>query len=166
MFELITQERLEHYLEQVRELNSLCEQKEKIMSKLGLHGVDYSKDKVTHGNKLSLTEEEQYTNKLLKINKQIDKLTPFVSQEHLILKTQISRIKKYEYRKLLVYRYIEKWKWNEIIQDFFEFEDDYKEQKNDKYHTKIMYWHRRALEELQKVSKKPFIKYEQITLGV
>lgn len=166
MFEMITQERLDKYLDSVKELNNLLEQKKKIMSKLGLKGVDYSKDKVTSGNNHKLTEEEEYTNKLLKINSEIDKIRPFVASEHLILKSQIARITKYEYRKLLVYRYIEGWKWSEIKQDFFEFEDDYKEQVNDKYHTKIMYWHRRALEELQKVSSKPFIEYKQITLEV
>lgn len=166
MFEIITQERLDKYLDTVKELNLLLEQKKKIMSKLGLKGVDYSKDKVTSGNNHKLTEEEEYTNKLIKINSQIDKIRPFIASEHLILKTQIGRIKKHEYRKLLVYKYIEGWTWAEIKQDFFEFEDDYEEQKNDKYHTKIMYWRRRALEELQKVSSKPFIEYRQITLGV
>lgn len=166
MYEIITQERLKSYLYSVQELNKLLEQKKKIMDRLGIKGVDYSKDKVTSGNKMPLTEEEEYTNKLLKINSQIEKIKPPIVREHQILKTQIGRIKKHEYRKLLVYRYIEGWKWDEIKQDFFEFEDDFKEEKNDKYHTKIMYWHRRALEELQKVSNKPFIKYEQIKLEV
>lgn len=164
MFEIITQERLDEYLENVRVLNNLLETKQKIEVKLGLHGVDYSKDKVTSGHGNKLTEQERFTNNLLKINAQIDSLKPKLQQEHFILKTQISRVKKYEYRKILVYRYIEKWKWSEIIQDFFEFEDDYEEQKNDKYKDKIMYWHRRALEELQKVSSKPFIKYQQISI--
>lgn len=162
MFELITQERLDDYLEEVRVLNNLLETKQKIMSKFGLHGVNYSKDKVTSGNGQKLTEEERFTNNLLKINAQIDELKPKLQREHFVLKTQFARVKKYEYRKILVYRYIEKWKWSEIIQDFFEFEDDYELQKNDKYKDKIMYWHRRALEELQKVSSKPFIKYQQI----
>lgn len=166
MFEVITQERLDKYKELVKELDSLLEQKKKIVSKLGLQGVNYSKDKVTVGNKHKLTEEERYTNALIKINSDIDKIRPIIQKEHLILKTQISRIKKWEYRKLLVYRYIEDWKWSEISQDFFEFEDDYQEEKNDKYHTKLMYWHRRALEELQKVSERPFIKYQQLNLEV
>ena len=166
MFELITQERLDEYLEQVRILNQLLEKKQAIVSKLGLHGLNYAKDKITSGNKLNLTEQERYVATLQKINNEIDEIKPKVEQEHKILVTQISRVNKYEYRKLLVYRYIERWKWSEIIQDFFEFEPDYEEQKSEKYHTKIMYWHRMALKKLQKVSKKPFIEYKQITLEV
>lgn len=49
--------------------------------------------------------------------------------EHKIIKTQIARIKKWNYRKILVYRYLEKWKWSDIISDFFGFEEDFEEEK-------------------------------------
>lgn len=166
MFELITTERLDRYKEQVKELNALLERKEKIKAKLGLRGVDYSKDKITHGNKQPLTEEEEYTNKLLKINAEIKKIEPVVFREHQILKTQISRLSKRRYREVLIYRYIEGWKWSQIKKEFFEMEEDYEEQKDEKYHRKVMYWHSRALEELQKVSSKPFIKCEQLVFEV
>ena len=78
---------------------------------------------------------------------------------------QIARIKRQEYRKILVLRYIEKWKWSEIIQECFWFEADYEIQKQDKYKDKVLYWNRQALKELEEVSQKPYVKVQQLVLG-
>lgn len=162
LYEPITIKRLEDYSEIVKELDFLLRQKEHLKSKLGLlSGIDYSRIKVTSGNNARTSEQEHYVLALQKINKKIDEYKAWLLPEHQIIKTQIARIKKWNYRKILVYRYLEKWKWAEIVQDFFEFEDDYKEEKDTKYKEKVMYWHRQALAELEKVSSKPYIKQDR-----
>lgn len=158
MYEPITLQRLDDYCEIVRELDFLLRQKDGLTKKInGLKGIDYSRLKVTSGNTAKISEEERFVIALDKINKKIVEYKAWLIPEHEIIKTQIARIKKWNYRKILVYRYLEKWKWSEIIQDFFEFEDDYEEEKSGKYKDTIMYWHRRALEELEKISNRPYV---------
>ena len=166
MYELITIQRLNDYTEIVKELDFLLRKKEQIKAKLGiLSGVDYSKIKVTAGNGQKISEQEHYAMALQKINKKIDEYKAWLVPEHQIIKTQIARVKKWHFRKILVLRYIEKWKWSEIIDEFFGFEDDFEEEKNLKYKDKIFDWNRRALAELEKVSAKPYVKAsKQLTL--
>ena len=94
---------------------------------------------------------------LQKINAKIADYESWLKPEKEIIKTQIARIKKWHFRKILVLRYIEKWKWLEIIDEFFGFEDDFEDEKNLKYKDKIFDWNRRALAELEKVSAMPYI---------
>ena len=102
---------------------------------------------------------------LQKINTKLADYESWLKPEKEIIKTQIARIKKWNYRKILVLRYIEKWKWSEIIDEFFGFESDFEEEKNNKYKDKILYWNRQALSELEKVSAKPYVKTaKQLTL--
>lgn len=162
-FEPITIQRLEDYCDKVRELDCLLDKKQKLLSKINsLKGVDYSQAKVTQSNRKKTTEEEYFSMALENVNREIYflKYKCFgvygLLEEHKVIKTQIARIKKWNYRKILVYRYLEKWKWAEIVQDFFEFEEDYETEKNDKYRDTVMYWHRQALKELEKVSNKPY----------
>lgn len=58
---------------------------------------------------------------------------------------------------MLVLRYIERWKWSDIIEECFWYEDDFEEEKYGKYKDMVMYWNRRALEELKKISAKPYV---------
>lgn len=172
-YEPITVERLKEYTERVKELDALLQKKKNIISKIGsTHGIDYSRIKVTSGNTGKTSEQEHYAMSLQKINSEIDFLKYKVFEcyglveEHEVIKAQIKRIKKWNYRKILVYRYLEKWKWSEIIQDFFEFESDYEDEKNGKYKDTVMYWHTRALEELKKISEKPYVPVaKQLTIG-
>ena len=165
MYEPITKERLENYSESVRELDSLLKQKEGIKQKIGsLSGIDYSRIKVSSGNSSKISEQEHYVMSLQKINERIDRLRALVIPEHNIIKTQIARVKKWNYRKVLILRYLEKWKWSEIIEEFFGFEPDYEDEQYGKYKDTVMYWNRRALEELEKVSNKPFLPVKQLPL--
>lgn len=166
MYEPITIKRLDDYTEIVKELDFLLRKKEQIKAKLGiLSGVDYSKIKVTAGNGQKISEQEHYAMALQKINKKIDEYKAWLVPEHQIIKTQIARVKKWNYRKILVYRYLEKWKWSEIIDEFFGFEDDFEEEKNLKYKDKIFDWNKAALAELEKISAKPYVKAsKQLTL--
>lgn len=65
----------------------------------------------------------------------------------------------------MIYRYLELWKWSEIIQDFFEFEDDFEVEKEGKYKQNVMYWHRAALQELEKLRYTVYIPAKQIILN-
>ena len=165
MYEPITIERLDNYAEIVKEYDYLLHQKNNLIKKLGLKAVDYSKIKVTSGNGAKISEQEHYVMSLQKINAKIADYESWLKPEKEIIKTQIARIKKWHFRKILVLRYIEKWKWSEIIDEFFGFEDDFEEEKNLKYKDKIFDWNRRALAELEKVSAKPYVKAsKQLTL--
>lgn len=157
MYDPITIERLDNYAEIVKEYDYLLHQKNNLIKKLGLKGVDYSKIKVTSGNGAKISEQEHYVMSLQKINAKIADYESWLKPEKEIIKTQIARIKKWHFRKILVLRYIEKWKWSEIIDEFFGFEDDFEDEKNLKYKDKIFDWNRRALAELEKVSAMPYI---------
>lgn len=156
MYEPITIERLDNYAEIVKEYDYLLHQKNNLIKKLGLKGVDYSKIKVTSGNGAKISEQEHYVMSLQKINAKIADYESWLKPEKEIIKSQIARIKKWHFRKILVLRYIEKWKWSEIIDEFFGFEDDFEDEKNLKYKDKIFDWNRRALAELEKVSAMPY----------
>lgn len=156
-WEAITIERLNNYTEIVKELDFLLKQKQSLIDKIGtLKSVDFSKIKVTSGNGQKLSEQERFAITLEKINKKIDEYKAWLPPEHSIIKAQFSRIKRWEYRKLLVLRYLEKWKWNEIIDEFFSFEADFEEEKELKYKDTVMRWHRQALADLEKISAKPY----------
>ncbi len=144
----ITLERLNDYTEIVKEMDFLLKKKEQLKARLeALKSPDYTKPKVT-GSESKTSEQEHYVISLERINKKIDEYKSWLLPEHERIKHEIANIKKWQYRKLLVYRYLEKWKWSEIIKEFFEFEDDFEDEKDCKYKEKVMYWHRRALKEL------------------
>lgn len=162
MYEPITIKRLDNYSEIEKEYKFLLRQKENLIKKIGtLSGVDYSKIKVTSGNGAKISEQEHYVMSLQKINAKLHEYEGWLPFEKEIIKTQIARIKKWHFRKILVLRYIEKWKWSEIIDEFFGFEDDFEEEKNLKYKDKIFDWNKAALAELEKVSAKPYVKIEK-----
>lgn len=165
-YEPITIQRLDDFGAVMREYNDLKNQKYKLEKRLGLSGIDYSKIKVTSGNGQKLSEQERFTIALQKINAKLLEYEQWLKPEKEIIIQQIARIKRQEYRKILVLRYIEKWKWSEIIQECFWFEADYEEQKQDKYKVKVLYWNRQALKELEEVSQKPFVKVEQLVMGL
>ena len=163
-YEPITIQRLDDFGAVMREYNDLKDQKWKLEKKLGLSGVDYSKIKVTSGNGQKITEQERFTIALQKINAKLADYESWIKPEKDIIVHQIARVKRREYRKILVLRYIEKWKWSEIIQDCFWYEADYEIEKQSKYKDKVLYWNRQALKELEEVSQKPYVKVEQLVL--
>lgn len=157
MYEPITIERLNTYIEGVKELDLYLQKKQALEEKIGsLSGIDYSQTKVNAGNTHKISEQERLAIALEKLNKHIDDLKFWLKAEHEIIKSQIARIKKWNYRKVLVLRYIEKWKWSEIIWEFFWQEADFEEQKETKYRERIMYWNRQAIKELEKISNQAY----------
>lgn len=164
MNEPITVQRLDDFGAVMREYNALKLQKFKLEKRLGLSAVDYSKIKVTSGNSNRLSEEEKFVFALNRINNKLKEYEAWLLPEKEKIISQIARVKRQEYRKILVLRYIEKWKWSEIIQECFWFEADYEEEKQGKYKDKILYWNRQALKELEEISKKPYIEIKQLVL--
>lgn len=164
-YEPITIQRLDDFGAILREYESLKDQKYKLEKQLGLSGVDYSKLKVTNGNGQKYSAQERFTIALQKINAKMLEYEQWLKPEKEIIISQISRIKRQEYRKILVLRYIEKWKWAEIIQECFWFESDYETEKQNKYKDKVLYWNRQALKELEQISQKPYIEVKQLVLG-
>ena len=157
MYEPIDRERLKCYTDRIRELDCLLKRKLSIERKIGLSGVDYSKIKVTTGNGRQLSEQERHALTLEKINRRISEYRAWVIPEHEIIKTQISRVSRWEYRKVLALRYLEGWKWSEITADFFKLEADFEEQKHDKYKRMVMFWNNAAMRELEAISNTPYI---------
>lgn len=155
---VITKDRLRTYQDKVEELNFLLEKKRKLEVKSGLKGVDLSKTKVTNGNSHPFSTPEQYTIELEKVNNEIKKVRAFLDAEHNELVTQIGRLKRWYWRRVIVYKYIEAWKMPEIISYFFSDEEDYEVEKDLKYRKKVERWLDEGLENLQNVSDKPFIK--------
>lgn len=164
-YEPITVQRLDDFGAVMREYLNLKDKKYKLEKRLGLSGLDYSKVKVTSGNGQKLSEQERFTIALQKINTKMLEYEKWLKPEKAIIVTQIARVKRSEYRKVLVLRYIEKWKWSEIIQECFWFEADYEIEKQGKYKDKILFWNRQALKELEEISKKPFVAVKQLVLG-
>lgn len=167
MYEEITIERLHNFSELKKEYERLLRFRANLTQKIGtIHGIDYSKDRVQTGNGHKASEQEHFAESLERINFKIREVEAVLFPEKEIIKTQIARVPKRDYRKLLIFRYIEGWKWSEIVQEFFEFETDYEDEKLTKYRDTVMYWNRRALAELEKVSAKPYVKVEkQLTLN-
>lgn len=133
MENVITIEKLKEFSDKLNELDYLCRIK----------------------NKIEANKDDEAVIK--KINIKIEKLNRIIIEDKKNIKTHINRLKKWNYRKILILRYIEKWKWREIIHEFFSYEDDFENEKFDKYKDTIMRWHRQAIMNLEKVSTKPFL---------
>lgn len=163
-FEPITPARMKDYSKKVQELDALLEKRKLILARTGgTHGVDYSRLRVTTGNGNRISEEEYCAMALQKVNEEINfylfKVFGIYGllQEHEVIKTQIGRVEDADYRKLLILRYLEKWKWSEISWEFFWQEADFPLEEHGKYHDKIHYWHRQALKQLEKISSTPYV---------
>jgi len=155
MSSIINKERLINYTETVRELDNLLTKKENLKEKISALGsVDYSKSKVTNGNKRNMSEQERYAIAMQTLNSRIDELKFWLKAEHEFITSRIAKIRRWEYRKIIVLRYLEKHKWSEIIWEFYWHEPDYEDEKHFKYRDTIMRWHRRALAELEKTNSK------------
>ena len=158
VYEPITKERLKLFSEIQAEYNTLLERKKKMERRLNsLNAVDYSKIKVTSGDNKCVSTQERFVVALETLNEEIHKYEGWLPFEKEIIKNQIARISKPRYRQVLVLHYIERWKWLDIIEECFWYEDDFEEEKYGKYKDIVMYWNRRALEELEEISNKPYV---------
>ena len=163
----ITREWLEWYGDAWRAYEEYIKQKETLEKRInGLSAIRYDTLKVSKGNGATYSEEEHYVLRLEKIDRAIRDCEEVLLPAKARLKQQISRIHKSEYRKVLILRYVERWKWIDIINECFWYEDDLN-YNFEKYKTKVMYWNRAALERLEELSSIAYIPAErQITIGL
>lgn len=125
-----------------------------------LKAVNYTSEKVTNGASSHLSEQERFAMKLEKINTTIKECESILFPAKERLKKQISRIKRAEYRKILILRYIERWKWSDIIEECYWYESDF-DKSEQKWKDKIMQQNRAALSQLEKLSDKAYIPTEK-----
>lgn len=131
-----------------------------------LKAVNYTSEKVTNGASSHISEQERFAMKLEKINTTIKECESILFPAKERLKKQISRIKRAEYRKILILRYVERWKWSDIIEECFWYETNF-DKTDPKWKDKIMQQNRAALSQLEKLADKPYIPTEeQLTLEV
>lgn len=161
----INKEWLEWYGDAWRVYEDYLKQKDILEKRINaVAGVNYSNVKVTNGSGHFLSEEEKYILRLEKINRLIKECEEILLPAKSRLKQQIARIHKSEYRKVLILRYVERWKWVDIINECFWYEEDLN-YNFEKYKTKIMYWNKAALERLEELSQQAFIP-TQIKIGL
>lgn len=153
----IDREWLEWFGESWRLYENYKQQREILSKKINsLKSVNYDSDKVTNGASSHLSEQERYSMKLERINSLIKECEEILLPAKERLKKQISRIKRAEYRKILILRYVERWKWSDIIEECFWYESDF-DKSDQKWKDKIMQQNRAALSQLEKLSNKPYI---------
>lgn len=167
-YEPITPERLKDFKNKLDRLNYLVNQKKFMIEKAALlKSVDFSKDKIKSPSKKILSAPEIYTITLEGINKEIEDLKYHVFktqsddeyglvEENKIISTQLERLKKPEYKTLLIKRYIEGQKHSVITYYFFCAEPDF-EENFQRYIEKEQDWHKAALKQLAKISEQPYI---------
>lgn len=161
MPEQITKERLKSFYESCIYAQKLEQQLEEFKKQYStLQAVDLTHTKVINGDAKPHSPQENYmqvienkSNKLKAVQKKID------SEKYIIMQ-QINRLKKPEYRDVLFERYILLKDWKNISFEYFGNEKDYWFYRETKYHFALMTWHKRAVKELEEVSKKPFIQNE------
>lgn len=159
----IDREWLEWFGESWRVYESYKQQKAAIEKKINsLQSVDLSKPNVQNGASTHISEQERYVLRLEKINSLIKECENILLPAKQRLKMQIARITKAHYRKILILRYIEHWKWSDIIEDCFWYEEDFNKSDYGKYKDKVLDWNRRALNKLEDLSEKPFIPVNQL----
>lgn len=157
VYEPITLQRMSDFVEIQKEYQELLDHKKKMTARLSsLPAVDYTRVHVANGSSKPISAQERYVLALERLNAEIRKYEGWLPFEKEIIKNQIARIPKPRYRQVLILRYLERWKWSEIIEECFWFEPDFDEEKHNKYKDIVMYWNRRALEELEKISQKPY----------
>lgn len=172
-YEPITPERLKDFKNKLDRLNYLVNQKKVMIEKAALlKSVDFSKDKIKNTSNNHLSTPEIYTITLEGINKEIEDLKYHVFktqsggeyglvEENKIISTQLERLKKPEYKTLLIKRYIEGQKHSVITYYFFCAEPDFLSNYQ-RYIEKEQDWHKAALISLEKVSEKPYLPLENV----
>lgn len=156
LYQVLNKERLEEYRYIVGWLQELYTIRRELLKTMGLKSVDLSKTRVTSGSK-PLSEEERNAIKLEKINKEIkeNELKRDVLFDE--FETQIKRLKNPKYRFFLREYYVDNTPRKDVINMIFGEGSHLNAaavKKFDRLQTA-------ALNELQKVSKTPFIEVTQ-----
>lgn len=172
-YEPITPERLKDFKSKLDRLNYLVKQKQVMIDKAGLlKSIDFTKERLNNPSNKPTSTPEIYSITLEGINKEIEylKYKVFNTQsgekyglieENKIISTQLERLNKYEYKMLLIKRYIEGQKHSVITYYFFCAEPDF-HTNYQKYLEKEQDWHKAALTRLAKLSEQPYIPTDNV----
>ena len=160
--------RLKNYRELLDEYDNLIAYKAMLISQInGLKSVDLSKTKVMTGNKRAASVEEMYAIRLEECNKDLAELTAGIDVEGERLEEQINRLPKHLYKLIIKFYYFYRMNWNDIVErlcadksDLYLLDGQKKKYLNPKYVRAVFYRRSRALEELERISKTPYIKAE------
>ena len=172
MYEPITRERLDRYLDNCKTLAHYEQKKRNLEKKVGLSGIDYSKIKVTAGNGHKLSEQERYVAILERVNKEITVLRAELEPEHENIINQIRRLKSYKSRIIITLKYIEGRSTQDLVEYFFcddvlwnpegNLQDFKKSTEYENYRRQYLLWQQKAIEDIEEISGVPFAPANQV----
>lgn len=172
-YEPITRERLEAYYKNLRYYVGLIYRKFNYQKKLhGINSVDFSKERLTGGNRQRLSPQEHYVLRLEKINKKIKDLRAELIPERDIIQTQLNRLTDPLYKEILIERYMKRKRWTDIMAFYYDDQPDFEEEEGEdlkqhgKYWDKIMNYHAQAVKQIEKISEIPYVSVKQLKIGV
>ena len=163
LYKIIRKERLNQFRNKICQLKFLQRKKNEIINTFGLKGVDYSRTKVTAGNRRRLTEQERAVLSVEKYDLKIKELAAEIEPERQELQAQINRVDEqstnWRHAESLRSYYLEGLSKKDTAIDIYG-SDDKKDVDNVSDLLKT------AIELLAEVSSTPFVRVEQIPLEV
>lgn len=159
-YQILNKERLEEYRQIVKWLQTLYHNRRELLKTMGLKSYDFSKTKVTSGTK-QMSEEERNAIKLEKLNNEIKENE--LKRDVLFneFETQIKRLRNPQHRFFIREYYVDNTPRKDVINMMF----GEGAHMNSNAVKKFDRLQQAALNELQKVSKTPFIEVtEQLTI--
>lgn len=161
MPEQITKERLKSFYDSCIYAKKLEAQLEEFKKQFNtLKAVDTTNTKVINGDAKPHSPQENYLQTIESKSSKLKAVKTRIDAEKILIQQQINRLKKPEYRDILIERYILLKDWKHISFEYFGNEKDYWTYRDSKYHFTVMTWHKRAVKELEAISLKPFIPNE------
>lgn len=143
-------------------LKELEEKKAYLLAHINsLPSVDLSKTKVMNGSRKPTSPQEMYAIRLEKVNRELAEYRAAIDTNNRNLRPQLERL-KYRYCYILEAYFFNFKDWNYITENIFRTKEDlYLESNkpghyiiNPNYYRQVMYWRKRALEELEKLDRK------------
>lgn len=162
IYQKINKDRLMLHRQNVKKLDCKRKQKHDIINAMGLKSVDFTKPKVTNGNKKPISTQEQLIIRLEKINNEIKELEAIVIPEQQEIEKQIEQvgIKDWRFKEILQGYYIDDIPHKEIMINIFGILEKDNENVRSKYYHLVNF----AIKALEKVSTKPFLKINEYEL--
>lgn len=135
---IITRDFLEQYREDVKEYAHYCKK------------IKWLNEQLVSASDIDSAKHQKALSRAIK---EYQRLRPQILTTQDIIRKQIAKIKKPQYRSLLTMRYVYHYKWIKIIEIFFSDAEDFEYLKDEKYKDKTFFWHRSALECLKRTNE-------------
>lgn len=166
LVERITKERLEFFYKNQKYLENLAQEIEGFKNNYNFikSNSNYTSTHVTCGSK-KLSEEEIFCQLCERKSKEYDILKAHLEEEKIIIEAQIKRITNPTYQKILTRRYLFLEDWKLITMELYGSKSDWTIWGHTKYELLTMNLHRRARDQLIKISEKAYLpEMEQKTI--